>query len=157
MTGQLISYPILKSDSISEVYFYHNKTKLELPYFLCSVSAGIPSDVNDFIKEGLDLNEFLVSNPDSTFILKVSGDSMIGAGINNNDTLIVDKAIEPINGDVVIASIDGELTVKTLKVEKNNIYLVPENINYNIIEINQNSRFEILGVVISSVKKFRRR
>lgn len=157
MIGQLFYCPKTKSDSIAEIFFYENKNSLELEFFSHSVSAGKPNQVDEYLEDTIDLNDFLVNNPNSTFLLKVSGNSMTGAGINNGDTLIVDRAVEPLNGDIIIASIDGEITVKTLKKERGKIFLVPENINYKIIEVNENSCFQVLGVVTSMIHKFRRR
>jgi len=102
---------------------------LKLPLFLSSVKAGFPSPADDFVETRLDLNEYLIDHPEATFFVRVSGDSMIRAGIHTGDILIVDRSLEPKNNDIVIAIIDGEFTVKRLKKYGDRVFLVPENPN----------------------------
>jgi len=120
---------------------------LKLPLFLSSVKAGFPSPADDFVETRLDLNEYLIDHPEATFFVRVSGDSMIRAGIHTGDILIVDRSLEPKNNDIVIAIIDGEFTVKRLKKYGDRVFLVPENPNYKLIEIKPESDFLIWGVV----------
>lgn len=133
---------IIKPDVTSE---------LELPLFLESVSAGFPSPADDYLEERIDLNKQLVKHPTATFFVRVTGDSMIDAGIHSGDTLIVDRSLEPKNGSIVIAVLNGELTVKRLATESNRIYLMPENKNYEPIEILEETQFEIWGVVTNVI------
>ena len=121
--------------------------ELKLPLFLESVSAGFPSPADDYLEGKLDLNEHLVRNPAATFFVRVTGDSMIEAGIYSGDILVVDRSLEPKDGSIVIAVINGELTVKRLSKSKNKIYLLPENTNYQPIEITSEMQFEVWGVV----------
>jgi DNA polymerase V len=123
-----------------------------LPYFE-SVSAGFPSPADDYVEEKLSLDRYLIKNPASTFFLRVSGTSMTGAGIYPNDILIVDRSLEPKNKDVVIALIDGELTVKRFVKANNKFYLKPENPDFKPIEIPQNGEFMIWGVITNVIHK----
>ena len=102
----------LKTIKFSE--FLKDK-KIEIPVFVDKVSAGFPSPASDYIEHKLDLNNYLISNPAATFIVKASGTSMIDANIQSGDLLIVDKSLNPKNNSIVIASIFGDLTVKRLK------------------------------------------
>ncbi|MFP4369296.1 MAG: LexA family protein [Candidatus Kapaibacterium sp.] len=121
--------------------------RVELPLFLESVSAGFPSPADDYMEGRLDLNDFLVKNPAATFFVRVTGDSMINAGIHSGDILVVDRALDPKDGNIVIAVINGELTVKRLSRLKNKLFLLPENREYRPIEITSEMNFEVWGVV----------
>ncbi|MBS0350642.1 MAG: translesion error-prone DNA polymerase V autoproteolytic subunit [Proteobacteria bacterium] len=118
-----------------------------LPLYSSSVSAGFPSPAEDYIEKGLDLNEFLIKHPAATFFVKVAGNSMIDAGIQDKDILIVDRSIEPAHGKIVIAVIDGGLTVKRLHIQKQKIYLMPENPEFSPILVNPENGITIWGVV----------
>jgi DNA polymerase V len=123
-----------------------------LPLFLDAISAGFPSPAEDEIEEKLDLNELLIKHPSATFFLRVAGSSMIKAGIHPNDILIVDRSLEPANGKIVIASVNGELTVKRLRWVGDTIQLVAENDAYPPITINDEEiDFRIWGVVTNVI------
>lgn len=122
-----------------------------LPFYQHSVSAGFPSPAEDEIEEKLDLNELLIKHPVSTFFLRVSGSSMIKAGIHHNDILVVDRSIEPSHGKIVIASLNGELTVKRLCREGGKIRLLAENDAYAPIEITEGIELHIWGVVTNVI------
>ncbi len=122
-------------------------TKKKHPLFLVPVPAGFPSPADDYIEKALDFNEYLVKHPAATFPVRVTGDSMIGAGIHSGDLLIVDRSLEPRDGSVVIAILDGELTVKRLERHDGKLFLVPENPNYPLIPIHEEQSFEVWGVV----------
>ena len=111
------------------------------------VSAGFPSPADSYIEGKLDLNELLIKKPAATFFVRVSGDSMVGAGIFSDDLLIVDRSIDPIDKKVVIAVVDGEMTVKRIRIRGDKISLTPENDNYSPIELEEASEVEIWGVV----------
>ncbi|MDX9791479.1 MAG: translesion error-prone DNA polymerase V autoproteolytic subunit [Candidatus Kapaibacterium sp.] len=132
------SIEILKPDSLR---------KLNIPLFLDSVPAGFPSPADDYLESKLDLNDLLIRNPASTFFVRVTGDSMVNAGISSEDILVVDRSLEPKDGSVVIAVVDGELTVKRLSYKNGQVYLIPENDIYSQIEITEAMNFEVWGVV----------
>jgi DNA polymerase V len=116
------------------------------------VAAGLPSPTEDYSEGKIDLNDHLLQNPESTFFVRVSGDSMIDVGIHPNDLLIVDRSLRPASGRVIIAVINGELTVKRLiKKENNKLFLMPENPNYPILEITEDMEFMIWGVVTNVI------
>lgn len=123
------------------------KTSYSLPLLLQHVSAGFPSPADDYSDQALDLNELLIKHPSATFFMRVEGDSMKNAGINSGDTLIVDRAAQVKNNSIVVAHINGELTVKRIKKVNNILYLVPENSQYKPITITEEMDFEIWGVV----------
>ena len=101
----------------------------------------------------LDLNTHLIKHPSATFFVKATGDSMIGAGIHEGDILVVDRSLEARNGKVVIAAIDGNLTVKRLKKSGNDMFLSPENNNYKPIKLTENNDVVIWGVVTNVIHK----
>lgn len=129
-----------KGKDIEKIFKFEKKKDLKLPLFISKVPAGFPSPAEDYIEKYLDLNELLIKHPSATYFVKVSGNSMIEAGIHDGDILIVDRALEPKNNDIVIAIVDGELTVKRLVIKDNKIYLYPENSNYKPIEIDSEER-----------------
>jgi DNA polymerase V len=126
-------------------------TKWARPLFLASVSAGFPSPAEDYIEGRLDLNRHLIKHPAATFFVRVAGDSMIGAGIHPGDILVVDRALEPQDSNVVIAVIDGELTVKRISQRHGKLFLVPDNQAYEPLEIIETMEFEVWGVVTSVI------
>jgi len=129
------------------------KTKCPLPFCMSPVKAGFPSPAEDYIEHSLDLNQLLVRHPAATFFVRVEGDSMIDAGINEGDILVVDKSITSSHKKIVIAAVDGEFTVKRLFLENGNIFLYPENPNFKPIKIQENTDFEVWGVVTYVIHK----
>lgn len=129
------------------------KTQKSADLYTVSVQAGLPTAADDAIERKLDLNDHLVQDPKDTFFVRVSGASMTGAHIYDGDLLIVDRKKPIRNGKIVIASINGELTVKRLMTEKNKILLYPENPDFPAIEINNECDFRTLGVVTSVIHK----
>lgn len=117
------------------------------PLFCSRIPAGFPSPADDYIENSLDLNEYLVKHPAATFFVRVTGDSMTGAGINSGDILIVDRALTPVSGAVVVAALNGEFTVKRLVTAGGGISLLPENPAYKPVEITNGTEFEVWGVV----------
>ena len=122
-----------------------------LPLFGDLVPCGYPSPAQDYVEKRIDLNELLVQHPSATYFVKSSGDSMIGAGIGNGDLLVVDRSRKPVHGDIVIAAIDGEFTVKRLQLNPV-VMLIPENSAYAPIRINSEDTLDIFGVVTFIVK-----
>jgi len=128
-------------------------TKYEQPLFEATVPAGFPSPAADYEEGKLDLNKYLIRNPAATFFVRVTGDSMEGAGIHHGDLLVVDRSIEPRDKNIVIAVINGELTIKKIRIKGRKITLEPENKNYPIQEIAENTEFEVWGVVTNVIHK----
>ena len=123
-------------------------------FFTSRVEAGFPSPADDYLEGTLDLNEHLIRRPAATFFLRVSGDSMTGAGIYPGDILIVDRSLTPADGRIVIAVVDGELTVKRLSRQHGRIRLLPENPRYPPIEITAEQDLRVWGVVVHAVHSF---
>lgn len=117
------------------------------------ISAGFPSPADDFRETRISLDEELITNKEATFFAKVSGQSMIGAGLDDKDLLVIDRSIEPANNKIAVCFLDGEFTVKRLRVENNEVWLQPENPNYPIIKITEENDFVIWGIVTSVIKK----
>ena len=140
-----------KSTPIKEIHAFIRKTTTVRPLFLSGVSAGFPSPADDYLDRRLDLNEHLIKNPAATFFVRVDGDSMTGAGINDDDMLIVDRSLEPANGNIVIAVINGELAVKRLLKKNGDCQLVAENQHYPPLDINEDTPLEIWGVVTYAI------
>lgn len=120
----------------------------EYPLFTSRVAAGLPSPADDHQEDALDLNEHLVRHPAATFLVQVQGDSMTGAGIHHGDLLVVDRSLEPKSGTIVIAVVNGELTVKRLRVDEGGVRLMPENPDYAPIEIREGMDLTLWGVVV---------
>lgn len=130
-------------------------TTSEQPYVDGGVRAGFPSPSQDYLEQTLDLNRFLVSHPESTFFAKVIGDSMIDVGIEEGDLLVIDRSIDPQDGHIVVAFLDGEFTLKFIRVDKQNsnqLYLVPANSDYPEILVTSEQQFVVWGVVTYSIK-----
>lgn len=117
------------------------------------ISAGFPSPADDFKETRISLDEELIQNKEATFFAKVSGQSMVGAGLDDNDLLVIDRSLEPQNNKIAVCFLDGEFTVKRLRVEKNEVWLQPENPDYPIIKIDKENDFIIWGIVTSVIKK----
>ena len=131
-----------------------------------SVVAGFPSPAEQYLEPPLDLNELLVKRPAATFFVRVEGDSMIGAGVHDKDLLVVDRSLTPANGDIIIAAVDGEFTVKTLRVLGNRergigngggvrYVLEPANPKCPSIEIKKGNQLDCFGVVTSVIHQFK--
>ena len=134
--------------------FDSSTKKFRIPLLNDSVSAGFPSPADDYTEENIDLNEHLISNPFSTFFLRVKGESMINAGIKDKDLIIVDKSLIAKPGDIVIAMIDGEFTIKRLSIKNDELYLKAENHNYPDFSFKNHIDVQIWGVVIYSIHSY---
>ena len=133
---------------IESIYSSEKNTKnIAVPLLEYSVSAGFPSSAENYLEKTLDLNELLISHPAATFFVRVSGNSMKGAGINSHDILIVDRALSPSNNKIIIARINDEFTVKRIKIENEKLFLMPDNEQYEPMEITTEMDFEVWGVV----------
>ena len=134
---------------------FSTKAEVYLPFFLhqYKVQAGFPSPADDYIEAKLDLNKYLVTNPVSTFFVRVSGYSMKHNGINDKDLLIVDRSLEPCHNKIVVAVVRGEFTVKKLKINKEgNSYLIDESNSNSFIKLDEDSY--VWGVVKSVIHEF---
>lgn len=132
---------------VSEVYEGDTKRELNLPLAESACPAGFPSPAEDHMEQRLDLNDHLIDHPAATYFVRVSGESMVDAGIHDGDLLVVDRAEEPTDGDVVVAALDGQLTVKRLQVEPQALVLRSENDDYEPIRVSREAEFRIWGVV----------
>lgn len=127
--------------------------ELALPLYLAQVAAGFPSPAEDYIDKKLDLNEHLIRNPAATFFVRAAGDSMRDAGISAGDILVVDRSLEPRDGAIVIAALDGELTVKRLRKKGEGLFLVPDNPDYPAIAVGPDADLTVWGVVTYVIHK----
>ena len=134
----------------------HKDNSLEtVPYILSRISAGFPSPADDYIENNLSISELLIKNQLSTFLMKASGESMIEAGINDGDVLVVDRSLEARSRDIVIAIFEGNLTVKRLIIKADgSAILKSENPLYKNILISEYTELEIWGVVTSAIHQF---
>lgn len=126
---------------------------IPVPFFANKASAGFPSPADDFLEEEIDLVSHLVRRPASTFVLQVTGDSMTGAGIMDNDYVVVDKSVKPISGSIVVAILNGEMTIKYFKKLNNQFSLEPANRKYEPIILNIDNPPDIWGVVVGVVRR----
>ncbi|MGY2133157.1 LexA family protein [Hymenobacter sp. HD11105] len=120
---------------------------LELPFYACPVPAGFPAPADDHQEAALDLTRHLFTNPAATFLARVTGDSMVGAGIYPGDLIAVDRALTPTDGHIVVAVVDGEHTLKRLRYKGTRIWLEAENELYPAIELLADARLDVWGVV----------
>lgn len=143
---QNIQFRIIESDTNSNV---------EISVAGSNVLAGFPSPADDYLEQPLDLNKYLIRNPSSTFFVRVAGESMKDAGINDGDLLIVDKSVEVYDGCIAVSVIDGEFTLKRVHFDKNRIFLMPVNEKYKPIEVSPDDEFVIWGIVRYLIKDLR--
>ena len=125
---------------------------IPLPYAESGVQAGIPSPAQDYIYESFDLNREIVRHPASTFYARVHGDSMCGEGICDGDLIVVDRSLEPRDGSLAVCCLDGEFTLKRIKIRPGAVWLIPANEQFDPILVTPDNRFEIWGVVTHTIK-----
>ncbi len=128
-----------------------HQSPLVIPLASECITAGFPSPADDYLEVGIDLNQHLIAHPASTFFLRVSGSSMNGAGINNNDLLIVDRSLDPRPKDIVVAILDGSFTLKRLALHQGELCLEAANLNYPAIKLNNYGEVQIWGVATYSI------
>ena len=141
-------------NTIDEIFAVEHKTIVKCPLFICGVSAGFPSPADDHIDRKLDLNELLIQNPAASFFVRVAGDSMKDAGINNGDILVVDRSLQATSGKIIIGIVNGDLTVKRLVRNDTSCKLVAENPDYPPVEISEDMDFNVWGIVTSVIHQF---
>ncbi len=144
-----------QADIVDLIQFAQAKQRVILPLYTSKVSAGFPSPADDHVEQRLNPSDYLVENDTATFFVRVKGDSMIEAGIFDNDVLVIDRSRTQQIGDIVLAVLDGEFTVKTLGWSRKSVKLIPANRNYPVIEIKKGQSLEIWGVVTGSMRKFK--
>lgn len=136
---------------LKPVQLADNPTSFKVPMFGHTIRAGFPSPADDYVADTLDLNDHLMPRKEASFLLKAKGDSMIGVGIHDGDILVVDRSITASNGYVVIATVDGQFTVKTLEKKRGKIRLLPANPDFEPIEFKDDQELQIWGVVTNVV------
>ncbi|MDV0597244.1 MULTISPECIES: translesion error-prone DNA polymerase V autoproteolytic subunit [unclassified Enterobacter] len=136
---------------MSTLFSYHPNQYIELPLFSERVACGFPSPAQDYVEDRLDLNRLAVRHPSATYFVKVSGDSMIGVGIGDGDLLVVDRSLNAEHGDIVVASVAGEFTVKELQTRPV-LRLLPHNVRYQPITFQSEEELQIFGVVTHTLK-----
>lgn len=129
---------------------------VRLPLAEMGVQAGFPSPAQDYLSESIDLNHELVLHPASTFYARVSGNSMIGEGIDDGDLLVIDRSIEPADGDLAVCCVDGDFTLKRLSLVRGEVWLIPSNEAFDPILVTPDSKFEVWGVVTHTIKQHHR-
>jgi len=135
-----------------DIYTADTTTAISLPVVEGGISAGFPSPAEDFLDLSIDLNKEFIKNPSTTFYGRVRGDSMVNAGLNDGDLLIIDKSLEPVDNKIAVCFIDGEFLVKRIKIEKDIVWLVAENDKYKPIKVTVDNDFIIWGIVTTVIK-----
>jgi len=128
-------------------------TQLDLPLAGTAIAAGFPSPAEEYLDLALDLNKELIKHPAATFYARVKGDSMVDAGIQDGDLLVIDKALEPKDGAIAVCYLDGEFTVKRLAVQEEGVFLMPANAEFKPIQITEENEFLVWGIVAYVIHK----
>ena len=129
-----------------------SRTKVRVPVFLCRVAAGFPSPADDYLERPLDFNELLIAHPAATFVVKVAGDSMIGVGIFPGDLAVVDRSLAARDGNIILGILDGEFTIKCLRMRRGQVWLEAANSAYQPTPITEQMSFEVWGVVRNTIR-----
>ena len=124
-----------------------------LQFFEGRLQAGFPSPAQGEYADGIDLNRALITNPAATFCARVIGDSMVDAGINEGDLLIIDRSLSPHDGSIAVCFIDGDFTVKRLSVRDDGVFLTPANASFPEMKVSEESNFQVWGVVSHIIKR----
>lgn len=132
-------------------------THRPLPYADQGIQAGFPSPAQSHMGETIDLNHEIVKHPASTFYGRVSGDSMIGEGIAPGDIVVIDRSLEPMDGDLAVCCLDGDFTLKRIRLQSGAVWLIPANEEFDPILVTPDHNFEIWGVVTHTIKNNRRK
>lgn len=140
-----------------EIHNIDVSTSLPLQYADEGIRAGFPSPAQDYMEQAIDLNKEIVKHPASTFYGRVVGDSMRDEGIEEGDILVIDKSLELIDNDLAVCFIDGEFTVKRVRLETDAAWLVPSNSKYPLIKVTKENEFIVWGIVTYTIKKNRRK
>lgn len=135
-----------------DLYSATTETELSLPFLSADISAGFPSPALDFVDLTIDLNKHLIKHPAATFYGRVKGDSMRDAGIDDGDLLVIDRSLEPRNGKIAVCYLDGEFTLKRIKISHGTVWLMPANPNYEPIKVEEGNELIIWGIVTHVIK-----
>lgn len=142
-----------KDIEISQVKPVEDEQTSGLQFFETRVQAGFPSPAQGEYADSIDLNRALITNPAATFCARVIGNSMVDAGINEGDLLIIDRSISPHDGNIAVCFIDGDFTVKRLSVREDGVFLTPANASFPEIQVTEDSSFQVWGVVSHIIKR----
>lgn len=146
----LRSYTRKSNTNVAEIFVRISNKSADIPLFGSRVSAGFPSPAADHVEVRLSADQYLVKNPTATYFVRVKGDSMVNAGIYSGDVLVVDRSVEPSIGQIILAEVNGEFTVKYLGQNQ----LVPANAHYSAISFDEADTVALIGVVTGSMRKF---
>ena len=140
---------------LKKLTFFHPDQDHQKSLYLAQegISAGFPSPADDFKELRISIDQEVVRNEEATFYARVSGESMQGAGLDDGDLLVIDRSVEPQNNKIAVCYVDGEFTVKRLKVVSDGVFLIPENPRYHPIKVTEESELIIWGIVTYVVKK----
>jgi DNA polymerase V len=145
----------ISDDQKISVYIPDTNSSEKIGLYSFRIPAGFPSPAEDFLEKRLDLNDYLISNPSATFLIKVHGNSMIGAGIFDGDVLVVDRSVQQCEDKIVLGVLNGEFTVKRISKKNGKLFLMPENDLFNPIEVTSEMNFQIWGVVTFSIHRLK--
>lgn len=140
-----------------EIHKTDLSSSLSIQYADEGIRAGFPSPAQDYLEQAIDLNKELIKHPASTFYGRVVGDSMRDEGIEEGDILVIDKSLELIDNDLAVCFVDGEFTVKRVRLEPDAAWLVPSNPEYPSIKVTKDNEFMVWGIVTYTIKKNRRK
>lgn len=141
-TSKKLQFYAIEEASFDEITLYGD-----------SVPAGFPSPADDYLDMDLNLHDYLVQHPSATFCVRAIGDSMVDAGIQSSDVMVIDRALKPKNNDIILAVVNGEFTVKRIKKSEDELYLMPANENYKPMKITEEMNFQVWGVVTFIIHK----
>ncbi|HAD02065.1 MAG: translesion error-prone DNA polymerase V autoproteolytic subunit [Parabacteroides sp.] len=141
----------LHSSANLDLYSASGDNETEIP-LIGGVKAGFPSPAQDFIAQAIDLNKYIIKHPAATYFALVNGVSM-DTDLSEGDLLVVDRSLDPQDGKIAVCFVDGEFTVKKIRIEKDRCLLVPSNPDYPVIEVNKDNDFTIWGIVTYVIKK----
>ena len=144
----------LHSTPTVDIFKLINKLEIEIPLITNGISAGFPSPAADFLDAGIDLNKALIKHPSTTFCGRVKGDSMKGLGIDNDDLMLIDKSLDAKHNCIAVCYIDGDFTVKQIRIDNKTVWLVPANAKYKPVQITKDNEFLIWGIVTTVIKSF---
>lgn len=142
----------LHSSHTIDIYSALSESEMALPYVDAGISAGFPSPALDFVDMTIDLNKHLIKHPSATFYGRVKGQSLKNAGITDGDLLVIDRSLNPVNGKIAVCYIDGEFTAKRIKKTKDELWLLPENDDYEPIKVEKENDFVVWGIVTHVIK-----